>query len=57
MHLHVSAMGRDVVLIVSTMEMTGADIAALSMGAKTAFTFPGNVCHVFSKETGINLEA
>jgi len=37
--------------------MTGADIAALSMGASTGFAFPGNVCHVFSKETNINLEA
>ena len=56
-HLHVTAMGRDVVLVVSTMDMTGADIAALSMGSQTGFAFPGNVCHVFSKETGINLEA
>ena len=56
-HLHVTAMGRDVILVVSTMEMTGADIAALSMGATTGFAFPGNVCHVFSKETSINLEA
>ncbi len=56
-HLHVKTMGRDVIMVVSTMEMTGADIAALSMGATTGFAFPGNVCHVFSKETGINLEA
>jgi len=56
-HLHVNAMGRDVVLVISTMDMTGADIAALSMGSKTKFGFTGNVCHVFSKETGINLEA
>ena len=56
-HLHVTAMGRDVVLVISTMDMTGAEIAALSMGSKTKFTFTGNVCHVFNKETGINLEA
>ena len=56
-HLHVNTMGREVILVVSTMEMTGADIAALSMGSTTGFAFPGNVCHVFSKETGINLEA
>ncbi|MDD6199989.1 MAG: sn-glycerol-3-phosphate ABC transporter ATP-binding protein UgpC [Firmicutes bacterium] len=56
-HLHVTAMGRDVVMIISTMNMTGAEVAALSMGAKVKFSFPGNVCHVFSKETGINLEA
>ncbi len=56
-HLHVSAMGRDVVVVVSTMNMTGAEVAALSMGANVNFEFTGNVCHVFSKETGINLEA
>jgi multiple sugar transport system ATP-binding protein len=56
-HLHVNTLGRDVVLVVNTMNMTGAEIAALSMGAKINFNFLGNVCHVFSKETGINLEA
>ena len=56
-HLHVTALGRDVVMIISTMNMTGAEVAALTMGAKVKFGFPGNVCHVFSKETGINLEA
>ncbi len=56
-HLHVTAMGRDVVLVVSTMNMTGAEVAALSNGSTVHFSFPGHVCHVFSKETGINLEA
>jgi hypothetical protein len=39
------------------MNMTGAEVAALSMGTAVNFSFPGNCCHVFSKETGINLEA
>ncbi len=56
-HLHVSAMGRDVVLVISTMNMTGAEVAALTSGAAVKFTFGGHVCHVFNKETGINLEA
>ncbi|MBE6947394.1 MAG: sn-glycerol-3-phosphate ABC transporter ATP-binding protein UgpC [Ruminococcaceae bacterium] len=56
-HLHVTSMGRDVVLVVSTMNMTGAEVSALSTGATVKYTFGGNVCHVFSKETGINLEA
>ena len=56
-HLHVSAMGRDVVMVVSTMNMTGAEVAALTGGANVKFTFGGHVCHVFNKETGINLEA
>ena len=56
-HLHVTAMGRDVVLVVSTMNLTGAEVAALTAGAAVKFTFGGHVCHVFNKETGINLEA
>ena len=56
-HLHVTALGRDVVLVVSTMNMTGAEIAALSTGANVKFGFAGHVCHVFNKETGVNLEA
>ena len=56
-HLHVTAMGRDVVLVVSTMDMTIGEVAALSAGASVRFTFPGHTCHVFNKETGVNLEA
>ena len=56
-HLHVSSMNRDVVIVVSTMNMTGAQISALSSGTAVKYAFGGNVCHVFSKETGINLEA
>ena len=56
-HLHVTAMGRDVVLVVSTMNMTPAEVAALNTGAAVKFNFAGHVCHLFSKETGINLEA
>ncbi len=56
-HLHVTALGQDVVMIISTMNMTGAEVAALTMGAKVNFSFPGNCCHVFGKESGINLEA
>ena len=56
-HLHVNTLGQDVVIIVSTMDMTGAEVAALSAGRKIKFGFHGNVCHLFSKETEINLEA
>ena len=56
-HLHVDANGKDVVIVVSTMNMTGAEVSALSHGAAVNFAFGGHVCHVFSKETGINLEA
>ena len=56
-HLHVTAMDRDVVLVVSTMNMTGAEVAALTTGADVSFSFAGHVCHVFNKDTGVNLEA
>jgi len=56
-HLHVTSVGQDVIIVVSTMNMTGAEIAELKMGKQVAFNFGGNNCHVFSKETGINLEA
>ncbi len=56
-HLHVNAVGKDVVIIVNTMDMTGSEVAALSAGKEVHFSFGGNNCHVFHKETGINLEA
>ena len=56
-HLHVGALDRDVVLVVSTMNMTGAEVAALGNGNTVGFSFAGHVCHVFNKETGVNLEA
>ncbi len=56
-HLHATSMGKDVVIVLSTMNMTGAELSALTMGAKVKYSFPSNVCHVFNKETGVNLEA
>jgi len=56
-HLHVTMQGKDVIVIVSTMNMTGAEVEALKAGNGITVGFTGNVCHVFSKETGINLEA
>ena len=50
-HLHVSAEGRDVIIIVPTIDMKGN----YSMGDTVHFTFEGNVAHVFSKETEKNL--
>ena len=56
-HLHVTACGQDVVVIVNTMNMTGAEVAELKTGKSVCFGFGGHNCHVFNKETGINLEA
>ena len=51
-HLHVTAEGRDVIIIVPT---EGA-VSHFAMGSVVNFTFSGNVAHVFSKETSKNLE-
>ena len=56
-HLHVESMGRDVVMVVSTMNMSAAEVAGLNHGATVEYSFPGHVCHVFDKNTGVNLEA
>ena len=52
-HLHVNANGKDVVIIVPTMDLGGA---SYSYGSALEFTFGGDVCHVFNKETTANLE-
>ena len=56
-HLHMNAYGKDVVAVVSTMDMSEAEVAAMKSGTKVTFDFGGHNCHVFSKDTGINLEA
>ncbi len=56
-HLHVEVNGKDVIIVVNTMDMTHEEVAALSAGSTVHFTAGGNNCHVFNKQTGINLEA
>ena len=51
-HLHLSADGKDVIVIVPT---TGGSVA-YPMGSNLSLTFAGNVAHVFDPETGKNLE-
>ena len=51
-HLHLSAEGRDVIIIVPTIDMKGS----YNIGDTVSFSFSGNVAHVFSKETEKNLE-
>ena len=51
-HLHVNADGRDVIIIVPTLDME----SNYNYGDPVHFTFAGNVAHVFSKETDRNLE-
>ena len=56
-HLHMNIGGKDIIAIVDTMSLSGAEIAALNAGNNVEIGYPGNVCHVFNKETGVNLEA
>ncbi|MBR7190309.1 MAG: TOBE domain-containing protein, partial [Oscillospiraceae bacterium] len=51
-HLHVNADGRDVIIIVPTIDMKGN----YNLGDTVHFTFGGNVAHVFSKKDDRNLE-
>ena len=55
-HLHANANGKDVVIIVPTMDISGSHNELFGYGRKINFTFGGNVCHVFDSE-GNNLEA
>ena len=51
-HLHANAEGRDVIIIVPTVDMKDNYV----MGDTIRFSFNGKVVHVFSKETDKNLE-
>jgi len=51
-HLHVRAEGRDIIIIVPTLDKKDN----YNMGDKVHFSFGGSVAHVFSKETDKNLE-
>ncbi|MDO5137788.1 MAG: sn-glycerol-3-phosphate ABC transporter ATP-binding protein UgpC [Oscillospiraceae bacterium] len=51
-HLHVNANGRDVIIIVPTVEMEDS----YNIGDTVKFAFDGKVAHIFSKETDLNLE-
>ncbi|MCI2055581.1 MAG: sn-glycerol-3-phosphate ABC transporter ATP-binding protein UgpC [Oscillibacter sp.] len=55
-HLHLRACGRDTIIIVQTMDLQGENNVDFGIGQPIEFTFGGNVAHVFSKETGRNLE-
>ena len=56
-HLHVNTHGKDIIAVISTMDMSEAEVASMKAGTAVFFDFGGHNCHVFNKETGINLEA
>ena len=51
-HLHLNADGKDVIVIVPTIDLKDN----FHQGDIVHFAFNGNVAHVFSKETDKNLE-
>ena len=54
-HLHINACNQDGIIIVPTLELKGN--TDFEIGQPIKFTFGGDVVHVFSKETELNLEA
>ncbi|HNW04534.1 MAG TPA: sn-glycerol-3-phosphate ABC transporter ATP-binding protein UgpC [Oscillospiraceae bacterium] len=54
-HLHALMDGKEVVIIVPTLDLEGNQSELFAPGAELHFTFGGNVCHVFNRE-GQNLE-
>ena len=55
-HLHVTALGVDTIIIVQTMGLDQATLDNFAIGKPLAFDFDGTVAHVFDKNTGKNLE-
>ncbi|NCB33379.1 MAG: sn-glycerol-3-phosphate ABC transporter ATP-binding protein UgpC [Erysipelotrichia bacterium] len=55
-HLHLRACGRDTIIIVPTIDLSGEQRASFASGKDVEFTFEGNCVHVFDPATGKNLE-
>ena len=54
-HLHATMNGRDMVIIVPTMDISGDYADTFTIGKEVDFTFSGSACHVFGAD-GRNLE-
>lgn len=55
-HLHANVFGQDTVIVASTIELAEKYPKGLKMGDRIEFGFSSERLHVFSKETGENLE-
>ncbi len=56
-HLHLQSLGQDVIVIAQTMDLQGEHREGFKAGQQVAYTFGGNVVHVFARdEEGRNLE-
>ena len=49
-HLHATMNGRDMVIIVPTMDISGDYADAFTIGKEVDFTFSGSACHVFGSD-------
>ena len=56
LHIHLSAFGRDMIVVAQTRDLQKAGYGMIEAGEEIRFTFDGTVCHVFAKDTGLNLE-
>ncbi len=54
-HLHLNFQGQELIIIAQTMDFEGVHQQLFSYGQEIAFTFGGNVMHLFDKETGESL--
>ena len=55
-HLHLDSLDKKVIIIAQTMDFKGEYANGFNPGQEVAYTFGGNVLHMFSKETDENLE-
>jgi len=54
-NLHLKSEGKDVVIIVPTMKLSGTHAELFGYGTKINFTFNGDMVHLFDKEDGKSL--
>ena len=54
-HMHVNIDGRDSIIILPTIDLDNDTRSGFAYGAKVNVAFGGNVVHVFSKDTEMNL--
>ena len=54
-HLHVTSLDQDIIIIAQTMDFKGTHLETFTPGQEIAYTFGGNVMHLFNKETGESL--
>ena len=51
-HLHTNVQGKDVVMVLATVDLPADHNTGFRYGEEVNFTFGGNVMHVFDSETG-----